>query len=66
MQCLCFKPRISGSKHKSSGHVAVTAVLFKVLYCMVKNVFFIFLCLFPFLCIICVKSIINLLEYNNI
>ena len=48
MQCLYFKPRISGSKHKSSGHVAVTDVLFKVLYCMVKNVFFIFLCLFPF------------------
>ena len=34
-----------------------TTVLFKVLYCKMKNVFFIFAC---FLCIICVKSIISL------
>ena len=41
-----------------------TTVLFKVLYCKIKNVFFIFcVC---FLCIICVKSIINLLQYSTI
>ena len=65
---------MSGSKRKSSGAVAGTAkkcpllywtaVLFKVLSCKIKNVFFIFLCLF--LCIIRVKSIINLLQYNTI
>jgi len=37
-------------------------VLFKVLYCKIKNVFFIFY----FLCIIWVKSIINLLQYSTI
>ena len=46
---------MSGNKHKSRGDVAGTAkkrqllycttVLFKVLYCKIKNVFFIF-CLF--------------------
>ena len=51
---------MSGSKHKSSGDVAGTTVLFKVLYCKIKNVFFIF-CVCLFLCIICVKSIRNLL-----
>ena len=41
-----------------------TTVLFKVLYCEIKNVFFIFcVC---FLCIVCVKSIINLLQYSTI
>ncbi|XP_055419019.1 single-stranded DNA-binding protein 2 isoform X6 [Bubalus kerabau] len=60
--------RISRSWHKSSGDVGGTAkkcqllyrttVLFKVLQCEIKNV----LCLF----IICVKSIINLLQYNTI
>lgn len=48
VQYLYFKPRKSGSKCKSSSHVTVTAVLFKVLYYRVKNVFSIFLCLFPF------------------
>ena len=51
VQYLCFKPRMSGSKHKSSGDVAGTAkkrqllycttILFKVLSCKIKNVFFI-------------------------
>ena len=59
VQYLYFKPGMSGSKHKSSNDVAGTTILFKVLYCKMKNVFFIFcVC---FLCIICVKSIINLL-----
>ena len=31
VQYLYFKPRMSGSKHKSSGDVAGTTVLFKVL-----------------------------------
>ena len=36
----------------------------KVLYCNIKNVFFTFcIC---FLCIICMKSVINLLQYNTI
>ena len=61
---LYFKPRRSGSKSKSSDDVAGTTVLFKVLYCKIKNVFFIFwVC---FLCIICVKSFINLLQYSTI
>ena len=65
VQDLYFKPRMSGSKRKSSGDIAATTVLFKVLYCkMIKNVFFIFcVC---FLRIICVKSIINLLQYITI
>ena len=56
IQYLYFKPRMSGSKRKSSGDVAGTAkkrqllycttVLFKVLYCMIKNVFFIFVFVF--------------------
>ena len=41
-----------------------TTVLFKVLYCKIKNVFFIFCVCFLF--IICVKSIINLLQYSTI
>ena len=39
-----------------------TIVLFKVLYCKIKNVLF-FVC---FLCIISVKSIVNLLQYSTI
>ena len=55
---------MSGSKRKSSGDVAGTTVLFKVLYCKIKNVFFILsVC---FLCIIFVKIIINLLQYSTI
>ena len=39
-------------------------LLFKVLYCKIKNVFFIFcVC---FICIICVKSSSNLLQYSTI
>lgn len=55
VQGLCFKPRMSGSKHKSSGYVAdifkeyqllySTTVLFKVLCCKIKNIFFNF-CVF--------------------
>ena len=38
---------MSGSKCKSSADVAGTTVLFKVLYCKIKTVFFIFcFCLF--------------------
>ena len=40
-----------------------TAVLFKVLYCKIKDVFFIFVC---FSRIICVKSIIDPLQYSTI
>ena len=41
-----------------------TSILFKVLYCKIKNVFFIFsVCA---LCVICVKSILNLLQYSTI
>ena len=41
-----------------------TTVLFEVLYYKIKNVSFIFcVC---FLCVICVKSIINLLQYSTI
>lgn len=35
VQCLYFKPRMSGSKRKSNGDVAGTIVLFKVLYCQI-------------------------------
>ena len=37
---------MSGSKHKSSDDVAGAPVLFKVLYCKIKNVLLIFLCSF--------------------
>ena len=48
------------SKHKNSGDVAGTAVLFKVLYCKIKNISFIFcVC---FICIIYVKYIINIVQ----
>ena len=42
-----------------------TVVLFKVLYFKMKNGFFIF-CISLYLCIICVRSIINLLWYSII
>lgn len=35
VQCLYFKPRMSGSKRKSNGDVAGTIVLFKALYCQI-------------------------------
>ena len=55
---------MSGSKHKSSGDVAGTTVFFKVLYCKIKYVFFFW---FVFdVCIVSVRSIINLLEYSTI
>ena len=54
VQYLYFKPRMSGSKHKSSGDVAHTTVLFKVLYCKIKNVFFNFFVCF-FMCYLCEK-----------
>lgn len=38
-------------------------VLFKILYFQIKNVLFLCVC---FLCIICVKTIINLLQYSTI
>ena len=38
---------MSGRKRKSSGDVAGITVLFKVLYCKIKNVFF-FVCLFMY------------------
>ena len=41
-----------------------TTLLFKVLYCKITNDLFIFLCLV--LCIICMNSIINLLQYSTI
>jgi len=51
VQCLYLKPRMSGSEHKSNDDVAGTTVLFKVLYCKIKNVSFIFLCfLMYYLC----------------
>ena len=39
-------------------------VVFKVLYCKIKNVFFI-ICIF-YVCIICVKSIIHLFQHSTI
>ena len=60
---LYFKPRMSIIKPKSSGDVAGNTALFKVLYCQ-GNVFFNFLLVFS--CIVCVKSIINLLQYSII
>ena len=41
-----------------------TCILFRVLHCEVTSVFFIFCLLF--ICIICVKSTINLLLYSTI
>ena len=45
MKCLYFKPRMSGSQCKGSSEVAGTTITFKVLYCKIKNVSFIF-CVF--------------------
>ena len=53
VQYLYFKRRMSRSKHTSSGDVAGTTVLFRVLYCKIKNVFFIFL--FVFMYYLCKK-----------
>ena len=41
-----FQTQDVQSKHKGSGEVAGTIVLFKALYCKIKNTFFIFLSLF--------------------
>ena len=43
-----------------------TTMLFKVLYCKVENVFFIFCVCVCFLCTTCVNSIINLLQHSTI
>ena len=48
------------SKRESSSNEAATIVLFKVLYCRIN--FYIFL---VFFCIICVKSIMNLLHISD-
>ena len=57
-QCPYFKPRMSASRHDCSSDVAGTPVLFRVLYCKINHVSFIVcICL---LCVICVKSIVNL------
>ena len=48
--------------HKKCQTLYCTTVLFKVLYCKIKNILFFVCCL----CIICVKSIINLLQYSTI
>ena len=64
-QYLYFKSRMSGSKSKSSGDVFGSTALFKVLYWNSESVVFIFCFLF-FLCIISVKSIVNLLQYSII
>ena len=63
VQYLYFKPRMSRSKWKISSGVAGTIVLFIVLYCKIKNVFFDFV--FVCLCIICGKSIINPHQYST-
>ena len=44
-----------GSKRKSSGDVAGTTVLFKVLYCKINNVFFIFCVSLFFMYYLCEK-----------
>ena len=56
---------MSGSKCKSSD-VAGTTKLFKLLYCKITNIFFIFVFICVCFCVICVKSIINLLQYSAI
>ena len=62
---LYFKPRMSRSKHKSSGDVAGTTYFSR--YCAVRlKMFSLFFVFVYFLCIICVKSIINLLQYSTI
>ena len=70
VQYLYFQPMISKSKHKSSGDIAGTTVLFKVLYfkkvrlnLQIKNLFFIScVCFFYYLC----ESIISLLQHSTI
>ena len=44
---------------KHSGVTAATTVLFKVLYCKIKNI------VFFFIYIICVSSITNLVQYST-
>ena len=56
---------MSRNKCKSSGDIAGTIVIIKVLQSKIKNVFFDFVFV-SFLCIICVKRIINLLLYHII
>ena len=51
VQYLYPNPMMSRSKLKSSSDIAATAVLLKVLYCKVKNVFSIFCLLF--MCYLC-------------
>ena len=48
--------------NQQGSNVAGTTVLFTVLYCEVKNVFFCVSCL----CVIYMKSIIDLLQYSSI
>ena len=48
---LYFKPRMSESKYKSSSDVADNTVLFRVLYCKIKNI----LGLFVFMYYLCEK-----------
>ena len=60
-----FQVRVFGSKQKNSNGIAGTIVLVKVLYCRIKDVFFIFVLVY-FVCIICVKSITNLSQYSSI
>ena len=71
VQYFYFKPRISGSRCKSSGDVAGaskkyqlyrTAVLLKVLTVGLKMFWF----WVYFLCVVCVKIIVNLLQYSTI
>lgn len=62
MKYLYSKPRMSGRKCKSSSDVTGISMLFKVLYYKIENVLF-SVC---FLCIVCVKSFINLLKYSSI
>ena len=59
-----FQARVSRNNHTSSSDVAGTTVHVNIEYCKTRNVFFIF-CV-RFLCIIGVKSIINLSQYNTI
>ena len=64
VQDLYFKPRMSRRKHESSGDVAGTVLYFSRA-CTVRLKYFL-LYVFGVFCIICVKSIINLLQYNAI
>ena len=50
VQNLYFKPRMSGTKYKSSSNIAGTMVLFRVLYCKIKNVLFLRLFSRHYLC----------------